>query len=124
MWPFKKKKQPELSCVAQSVLNDLSKYPNAEWNISNSKGCFERRWYEVFSHPKVPYSLHTCLMDRKGDCVAMLGINNAFTYYDQCVIWDKLYSIQEEQDNARREAKKQSDERKLKQMFPQCYEKP
>lgn len=123
MWPFTKKKPNRLSCIAKSILEDLSKYPASEWDISESRGALRRRWYETFSHPKVAYSLHTCLMDSDERYVSILGVDEGvFGYFDQHQIWCKLRSIQSEQHERRVQAKRLSDEQKLKQLFPKCYE--
>jgi hypothetical protein len=123
MWPFTKRKQKQLSCVAKTILEDLSKYPVSEWKIDENRGCFGRRWYETFSHPKVAYSLHTCLMDSDERYVSILGIDEiVFSYFDRNQIWCKLRSIENEQQEHRAEVKKQRGEQKLKLLFPKCYE--
>ena len=122
MWPFTKKKQPELSCIAKSILNDLSKYPNAEWDIEESEG-YSGRLYQVISHRKVSYKLFTNLMDIKRDYVSILGVHDILSYYDQCVIFDKLRSFYDEREEAERIKRNQKNEEKLKELFPQCYEK-
>lgn len=123
MWPFTKKKPNRLSCVAKSIIEDLSKYPASEWKIDESKGCFGRRWYETFSHPKIAYSLHTCLMDDDERYVSILGVSeNAFGYFDRHQIWYQLRSIRNEQAEISVAAKKARDEQKLKQLFPKCFE--
>lgn len=125
MWPFtRKNKTPSTpNCVGKSILDDLSKHPISEWQISESKGCFGRRWYETFSHPKVQYSLHACLSDSDERYVSILGVDeNALGKFEQCQIWRVLCSIKNEQTDARIAAKKKASDEKLKQLFPQCYE--
>lgn len=124
MWPFTRKTKtvPALNCVGKSILDDLSKHPASEWQISESKGCFGRRWYETFSHPKVKYSLHACLSDSDDRYVSILGVDeNVLGRFEQCQIWRVLCSIKNGQADARRAARKKESEEKLKQLFPHCY---
>jgi len=123
MWPFKKKPTPVLSCVAQSILKDLSELPFEEWTFTESKGICNR-CYQTFSHPKVKYSLFTRLYDEKDCYVSIIEIRlNVLSEFDKKTIWNKLRWIEYQKDKAKLAAIKKEDEKQLKEYFPQCFEK-
>lgn len=122
MWPFKKKHAPELSCVAKTIIEDLTRLKVEDWETVWDKfGC-------IYKHPQLMYALRANeRIDSEGDewiTVNIIGLSNtALSDFDQFEIFNKLGILRKRIEQAQKDKQKKREEEILKLLFPKCFEK-
>ncbi len=121
MWPFKKKTQQasdntdgSRDCVFKSIMADLEGLNLTDWEFT-----YENYKWEYFKNRKKDYSV---VCQSRFSQAWLSGIDDSFftpsqrrTLYKKC---QELWLVGQE---AKKVAEKIEDEKKLKSLFPKCF---
>ena len=122
MWPFKKKIQQappdntggSMDCVFKSIMADLESLNIAEWEFT-----YNNHKWEYYKNRKKDYII-VCYGYLSEAWLS--GIDDSFfTPSQQKTLYKKCQEIWRTGQEAKKATKKIEDEKKLKSLFPKCF---
>ncbi len=99
--------EPELSCIAARVIEDLKKYPISEWVMDKNNNR-----YDVYKHHTIKYSIR---YDGSWGYATVEGLDILLSSHDTHRIGDVIWK--QKLDFQRKTA-----EEMAKDLFPECHE--